>query len=114
MGGDPDDREGRAYLDKCSPLNFLDQVKRPLLLCHGQKDHIVAERESRQIYDRMKENGCEVNYLLFPDEGHGFAKFPNQIHFLTLAEKFLSEHLGGRCVPSNPKILSESSGIIHQ
>ena len=47
MGGNPDDPEGIQYLEKCSPLNYLDGVKVPLLLVHRKNDHVVAEKESK-------------------------------------------------------------------
>jgi len=112
MGGDPDNEEGRAYLEKCSPLNHLENIKVPLLLVHGKNDHIVAEAESRQIYESMKKNDKKVTYMLFPDEGHRFAKFPNKMAQIDAAERFLSEHLGGRYQGVDRKILAKSSAII--
>ncbi len=100
MGGDPDTEEGARNLEKCSPLNFLDAIKAPLLLVHGQNDHIVAEKESRQIYESMKARGLDVTYVLFPDEGHRFAKFSNKMTYLDRAEFFLSQHLGGKYQPT--------------
>lgn len=112
MGGDPDKPEGVKYLEKCSPLNYLDAIKVPLLLIHGQNDHIVAERESRQIYDSMKKYGKKAMYILFPDEGHGLAKFPNNLLFLDHAERFLSQHLGGTYHPLSRDVLQESSAQV--
>jgi dipeptidyl aminopeptidase/acylaminoacyl peptidase len=112
MGGDPDQLEGARYLQKCSPLNHLEGIQAPLMLVHGRNDHIVAERESKQIYDSMKKNGKKVTYLLFPDEGHRPAKFPNKVLFLDLAERFLSHHLGGRYSPATPGVVAKSSGQV--
>ena len=114
MGGDPEEEEGLAYLESCSPLNFIDQIEKPLLLAHGGIDHIVKEWESRQIYDKMKESGRDVHYVLYPDEGHGFYQMANQVHFYDLAEKFLAEHLGGRYTPVDPSETEGTSGIIHR
>lgn len=57
---------------------------------------IVAEKESRQIYESMKAKGLDVTYVLFPDEGHQFAKFSNKMTYLDRSELFLSQHLGGK------------------
>jgi len=99
-------------MEECSPLNYVDSIKAPLLLVHGQNDHVVNERESRQIYDTMKKNGKEVTYLLFPDEGHRFGRFPNIMMYMDRAERFLADHLGGKYHPVNPKILEKSSAQV--
>jgi len=112
MGGDPNQEEGIKYLEKCSPLNYLDKIKAPLLLIHGQNDHIVAEKESRQIYESMKKSGKKATYILFPDEGHRFAKFPNKMLYMDRAEWFLSQHLGGRYFPLDPQSFADSSAKI--
>jgi len=112
MGGDPDTQEGSAYLKECSPINYLQHIKVPLLLVHGKNDHIVAESESRQIYESMKSNNKAVTYLFFPDEGHGTSKFPNKMAYLNSIELFLSEHLGGAYTPVSQEILGKSSAII--
>ena len=112
MGGSPDDPAGIAYLEKCSPLNYLEGIRAPLLLVHGQNDHIVAERESKQIFDSMKKHHKEVTYMLFPDEGHRFARFSNKMMYLDHAERFLSRHLGGKYHPIDQKIVSDSSAQI--
>lgn len=112
MGGNPDNPKGIQYLQKCSPLNYLESIKAPLLLIHGKNDHIVGENESEQIYNCMKKNNKDVTYILFPDEGHRFAKFANEMMYLDYAEHFLSEHLGGKYRPVSASILSGSSGQV--
>ncbi len=112
MGGDPDQEEGIRYLQKCSPLNFLEGITAPLLLVHGQNDHIVAERESRQIYESMKKNHKDATFILFPDEGHRCAKFSNKMVWLDRAEFFLSQYLGGKYQPIDKDIAAKSSAII--
>lgn len=112
MGGNPDDPKGFQYLQKCSPLNYLDGIKAPLLLVHGKNDHVVAEKESEQIYNSMKASNKKVTYILFPDEGHRFAKFANEMMYLDHAERFLSQHLGGGYRPVDPSILAGSSAQI--
>lgn len=112
MGGNPDDPMGNQYLQKCSPLNYLENIQVPLLLIHGKNDHIVLERESEQIYRSMKARGKQVTYLLFPNEGHRIAKFPNTLTYLDHAERFLAEHLQGQYTPVSPEILADSSGQV--
>ena len=112
MGGNPDTPEGIDYLEKCSPINHLEAIKAPLLLVHGKNDHIVTEKASQQIYNSMKANHSQVTYILFPDEGHRFANFSNKMLYLDHAERFLSQHLGGRYQPVNPNITASSSAQI--
>ncbi len=112
MGGNPDDPEGVRYLEKCSPINALEAITAPLLLIHGKNDHIVAEKESEQIYQSMKNTRKAVTYVVFPDEGHRIAKFPNKMMYLNQAEQFLSQHLGGKHRPVDPHILESSSAQI--
>lgn len=112
MGGHPDDPKGLQHLQNCSPLNYLDAIKVPLLLVHGKNDHVVAEKESEQIYNSMKANNKKVTYILFPDEGHRFAKFANEMMYLDHAERFLSQYLGGRYQPVNSKLLADSSAQV--
>ena len=112
MGGNPDDAAGAAYLEKCSPLNHLEAIKAPLLLVHGKNDHVVVENESRQIYESMKKNNKSVTYVHFPDEGHRFAKFANNMMYLDQIELFLQENLGGKYRPIDKKIADASSAII--
>lgn len=113
MGADPDSLEGIEYLQKCSPLNYLKAIQAPLLLVHGKNDHIVIEKESEQIYKSMKANNKKVTYILFPDEGHRFAKFANQMLYLDHAERFFSEHLGGSYSPINSDLLAHSKAQIY-
>ncbi len=112
MGGNPDDPKGFQYLQKCSPLNYLDVIKAPLLLVHGKNDHVVAEKESEQIYKSMKASNKKVTYILFPDEGHRLAKFANEMMYLDHVERFLSQHLGGDYRPVDSGILSGSSAQV--
>nr|WP_314546840.1 S9 family peptidase [uncultured Massilia sp.] len=94
--GDPTTEEGRALLKERSPLNFADRIQRPLLIGQGANDPRVNVRESDQIVAAMKEKNIPVTYVVFPDEGHGFARPVNNIAFNAVAENFLSTCLGGR------------------
>ncbi len=75
--GDPD-KEGEM-LDRLSPLTRIDRVKAPTLVLHGANDTNVPVVEAEQVVDSLKKRGIPVEYVLFPDEGHGFQKLPNRI-----------------------------------
>ena len=97
--GDPRTEEGRELLRAHSPLTYADRIVRPLLIGQGANDARVKQAESDQIVQAMKEKGIPVTYVLYPDEGHGFARPENNLSFFAIAEAFLAEHLGGRCQP---------------
>jgi dipeptidyl aminopeptidase/acylaminoacyl peptidase len=92
--GNPETEE--EFLKSRSPLFKVDQIKIPMLIAQGANDPRVPQPESEQIVEALKEKGIEHEYMLFPDEGHGFAKPENRIKFYAAAEKFLAKHLGGR------------------
>ena len=69
---------------------------KPLLIGQGANDPRVNRAESDQIVDAMKAKGIPVTYILFPDEGHGFARPENNIAFFAIAENFLGSCVGGR------------------
>ena len=94
--GDPNTEEGMAILEAASPLNSVDNIVKPLLIGQGANDPRVAQAESDQIVAAMQEKGIPVTYVLFPDEGHGFARPENRLAFYGVAEGFLAECLGGR------------------
>jgi dipeptidyl aminopeptidase/acylaminoacyl peptidase len=84
------------FLTSRSPLSKVDQIKISMLIAQGANDPRVKQAESEQIVEEMKQKQIPHEYLLFPDEGHGFAKPENRLHFYQAAEKFLATHLGGR------------------
>ena len=94
--GNPNTPEGLAMLKERSPLYSADRISRPLLIGQGANDPRVNQAESDQIVSAMKDKGIPVTYVLFPDEGHGFAKPANNIAFNAIAENFLATCLGGR------------------
>ncbi len=94
--GDPRTEEGRKLLEERSPLNHVEKIRRPLLIGQGANDPRVKQSESDQIVDAMQRAGIPVTYVLYPDEGHGFAKPENRLSFFAISEAFLAEHLGGR------------------
>ncbi|HXQ46835.1 MAG TPA: S9 family peptidase [Caulobacteraceae bacterium] len=93
--GDPRTEEGAALLKERSPLTRAEDIKRPLLIGQGANDPRVKQAESDQIVQAMESRQIPVTYVLFPDEGHGFARPENNIAFLAVAEHFLSRNLGG-------------------
>jgi dipeptidyl aminopeptidase/acylaminoacyl peptidase len=97
--GDPTTEEGRALLKSRSPLNFADKIARPLLIGQGANDPRVNVRESDQIVAAMNAKHIPVTYVVFPDEGHGFARPVNNIAFNAVTENFLASCLGGRAEP---------------
>jgi dipeptidyl aminopeptidase/acylaminoacyl peptidase len=97
--GDVDTEEGRKLLAERSPLNRADAIKRPLLIGQGANDPRVKQAESDQIVAAMKAKKIPVTYVLYPDEGHGFARPENTLSFNAVAEAFLSHCLGGRFEP---------------
>ena len=79
-----------------SPLTHVDKIRIPMLIAQGANDPRVKQSESEQIVAVMREKGIDHQYMLFPDEGHGFAIPENRIAFYAEAERFLAKHLGGR------------------
>jgi dipeptidyl aminopeptidase/acylaminoacyl peptidase len=98
--GDPQTEP--EFLKSRSPLFFADRIVRPLFVAQGANDPRVKQAESDQIVAAARKNGKDVTYLLFPDEGHGFARPENNIKFAAAAEAFLARHLGGRAEPAHP------------
>ena len=84
------------FLWSRSPLSRVDRIRIPLLVAQGANDPRVKQAESEQIVAALRERGIDHEYLLFPDEGHGFAKPENRLKFYAAAERFLARHLGGR------------------
>lgn len=97
--GDPDTPEGLALLEQRSPITHVDRIRRPLLIAQGANDPRVKQAESDRIVEAMRGHGIPVTYVLFPDEGHGFARPENQRAFRAVEEEFLARHLGGRVEP---------------
>ena len=92
------------YLDSISPLTHVDRIQRPLLIGQGANDPRVKVQESEQIVDAMQERDIPVTYVVFPDEGHGFARPVNSLAFWAITEAFLATHLGGRLEPLTDEV----------
>ncbi|HVF26818.1 MAG TPA: S9 family peptidase [Pyrinomonadaceae bacterium] len=94
--GDPGTAEGKAQLLRQSPLTHAAKIKTPLLITQGANDPRVNKRESDQIVIALRERNYPVEYLIAPDEGHGYARPVNHMAVLAAAERFFAKHLGGR------------------
>jgi len=97
--GDLRTEDGKKLLEERSPLHLADRICRPLLIGQGANDPRVKQAESDQIVSAMQGRDVPVTYVLFPDEGHGFARPENRMSFNAVAEAFLARYLGGRFQP---------------
>jgi dipeptidyl aminopeptidase/acylaminoacyl peptidase len=86
----------QEFLWSRSPLSRARDIRIPLLIAQGANDPRVKQAESEQIVAALAEAGIDYEYMLFPDEGHGFAKPENRLKFYAAAERFLAKYLGGR------------------
>ena len=109
--GDPTTPDGAALLKACSPLTRADAIVRPLLIGQGANDPRVKQAESDQIVTAMQSKSIPVTYVLFPDEGHGFARPENNIAFFAVAEHFLAACLGGRTEPFGDTVKASSMTV---
>lgn len=89
--GDPATQ--KAMLDSLSPIYKLDRIKAATMVQHGANDTNVPVIEAEQIVNTLKQRGVNVEYVLFPDEGHGFRKIPNRIRSTVEMVRFFKEHL---------------------
>jgi dienelactone hydrolase len=94
--GDPTTAEGKAQLERQSPINSANKIKTPLLVVQGANDPRVTKREADQIVIALRERGFPVEYIVAPDEGHGFARPVNNMAMFAAAEKFFAKFLSGR------------------
>jgi dipeptidyl aminopeptidase/acylaminoacyl peptidase len=94
--GDPTTPEGKAQLQRQSPLTSADKIRTPLMVVQGANDPRVNKAESDQIVIALRDRGFPVEYICAPDEGHGFQRPVNNMAMMASAEKFLAKYLGGR------------------
>ena len=94
--GDPRTPEGKAQLVRQSPLTHAAKIKTPLVVVQGANDPRVKKAEADQIVIALRDRGYPVEYVLAPDEGHGFQRPVNNLATFAAAEKFFARHLGGR------------------
>ncbi|MFQ3595680.1 MAG: S9 family peptidase, partial [Sphingomonadaceae bacterium] len=110
---DPETEEGRKWLKERSPLTHAERIRRPLLIGQGANDPRVKQAESDQIVAAMQAKNIPVTYVLFPDEGHGFARPENNIAFMAIAENFLANCIGGRAEPIGATLAVSSAKVPH-
>ena len=89
--GDPETEA--EFLWSRSPLSRASDIRTPLLIAQGANDPRVKQAESEQIVAALKANGIEHTYMLFPDEGHGFAKPENRLKFYAVVDEFFAKHM---------------------
>jgi dienelactone hydrolase len=94
--GDPSTPEGKAQLERQSPLNHVGKIKTPLMIVQGANDPRVKKSESDQIVIALRDRNYPVQYILADDEGHGFQRPVNNLALFAEAEKFLAKYLKGR------------------
>jgi dipeptidyl aminopeptidase/acylaminoacyl peptidase len=96
-GGDFDHNE--KLNREVSPLYHVDKIRAPLLIGQGKNDPRVTIDNANAMVQALRAAKREVVYVVYPDEGHGFARPENQIDFYGRVEEFLAKHLGGRAEP---------------
>lgn len=90
--GDPETEQD--FLTERSPRTYIEQVTAPMLVVQGKNDPRVIEQESRELVEKLREIGKEVDYLMFPDEGHDVLKYENRVKVYTTMTDFFRKHLG--------------------
>jgi len=86
----------RAFLEKASPITYLDNVRAPLFVIHGANDPRVPLSEAEQIKAALDDKGVECELKVYPDEGHGLAKRANRVDAYPAALEFLRLQLSRR------------------
>jgi dipeptidyl aminopeptidase/acylaminoacyl peptidase len=89
--GDP--KTQPELLKQLSPIHKLDRIRTPTIVLHGANDTNVPVVEAEQVVATLKKNGVAVQYVLFPDEGHGFRKLPNRIRAAVEMTSFFRRYL---------------------
>lgn len=95
--GDADHDE--EWNRKISPLYHIDAIRAPLLIGQGKNDPRVTIANTEAMISALRKAKREVTYIVYPDEGHGFARPENNLDFYGRVEEFLAKHLGGRAEP---------------
>jgi dipeptidyl aminopeptidase/acylaminoacyl peptidase len=104
--GDPENPADREDLESRSPINFIDRIQVPMLVVHGANDPRVKQAESDAIVAALRDKGQAVQYIVAPDEGHGFRAPANRMAMAVAMETFLATHLGGRLQEDVPEDLA--------
>jgi len=96
--GNPDTQA--EMLARLSPIHKLDRIKAALMVQHGANDTNVPVVEAEQIVENLKKRQIPVEYVLFPDEGHGWRKVPNRVRSTVSIVQFFAKHLGAQAEPA--------------
>jgi len=105
--------EDRAKLYQYSPLTYVTNIKKPLLIKHGYRDTNVPQTESDQIVEAMNKHNIPVIYTLYKNEIHFFLNESNKFSFYAIAERFLAKHLGGRFEPFDDEVLNNPNLVLN-
>ncbi|MGZ6130696.1 MAG: alpha/beta hydrolase family protein, partial [Myxococcaceae bacterium] len=108
----PDDPADKQLLESESPLFSADKIRMPLLIGQGANDPRVKQAESEQIVAALEKRGLGVTYVVYPDEGHGFARPENAMDFNARSEAFLAQYLGGRSEPMQGERIPGSTAVV--
>jgi dipeptidyl aminopeptidase/acylaminoacyl peptidase len=101
----------QALNERISPLYHADKITKPLLIAQGKNDPRVKQAESDQIAKKLFANKHDVQYILYTDEGHGFARPANKLEFFARVEKFFESYLGGRALPLDESLIEGNSAV---
>ena len=110
--GNVDEPNEAELIRNASPVNFAHKIVRPLLIGQGANDPRVKLAESEQIVAAIEKNKGQVVYVLYPDEGHGFARPKNRTDFTARSEVFLHQYLGGRLEPMTGDRMPGSTAVV--
>jgi dipeptidyl aminopeptidase/acylaminoacyl peptidase len=110
--GNVDDPKDAELVKNASPLHSASRIVRPLLIGQGANDPRVKQAESEQIVEAIEKNRGHVIYVVYPDEGHGFARPENRTDFNARAETFLGANLGGRVEPLPGDKIPGSTAVV--
>lgn len=91
--------QDRAVLEDISPIRKVDRITAPLMVIHGQNDPRVPVSEARQVVEALRARGVPVEFLVYPDEGHGLVKLANKLDAYPKVAEFLLRHLGAKHQP---------------
>jgi dipeptidyl aminopeptidase/acylaminoacyl peptidase len=111
LGANPETEEGREFLASRSPVNYAANITKPLLIGHGANDPRVAKAESDQIVAQMKANKIPGTYVVYPNEGHGFARPENRMSFYAITETFLNKVFASPCQEIGDDVKNSSAQV---
>jgi dipeptidyl aminopeptidase/acylaminoacyl peptidase len=103
----PDTPQGKKILEEESPVNAASNIKTPLMVVQGANDPRVNKRNSDEIVIAVRDHHVPVEYLVAPDEGHGFARPINNLAMVAAMERFMAKYLDARFQQSMPSNVAE-------